>query len=144
MATTTWSSSIGHIIMSTCHVMFTRVILIKMYPYRVSIRLITCTSPLTAITFCQVSLNPMAVPKPILLHLKRRPQRKCCQWSQITSLASCLRGSSRLSAWPTVVSNLYQWCNLCSVKWKDGCVCRRHCSVPNYSVSWGLPPGTTY
>ena len=28
-----------------------------------------CTSPLTAIAFCQVSPNPMAVPKPILLHL---------------------------------------------------------------------------
>ena len=69
MATTTWSSCIGHVIMSTCHVMFMRVILIKMHPYRASIQLITCTSPLTAITFCQVSPNPMAVPKTILLQL---------------------------------------------------------------------------
>ena len=50
------------------HVM--RITLIKMHPYRVSIWLITCTSPLTASTFCQVSPNPVAVPKPILLHLK--------------------------------------------------------------------------
>ena len=35
----------------------------------------TCISPLTAITFCQVPPNPMAIPKPILLDLKRRPQR---------------------------------------------------------------------
>ena len=38
-----------------------------MHPWRVSIGLFTCISPLTAITFCQVSPNPMAVPKPILL-----------------------------------------------------------------------------
>ena len=43
-------------------------------PYLVSTGLFTCTSPLTAITFHQVSPNPMAVQKPILLHLKRRPQ----------------------------------------------------------------------
>ena len=49
-----------------CHIMFMRVILIKIHPYRVSIRLITCTSPLTAITLCQVSLNSLAVQKPIL------------------------------------------------------------------------------
>ena len=42
----------------------------QMHPYLVSTGLITCTSPLIAITFCQVSLNPMAVPKPILLHLR--------------------------------------------------------------------------
>ena len=36
------------------------------------IGLITCTSPLPAMTFCQVSPNPMALSKPILL---RRPQR---------------------------------------------------------------------
>ena len=41
----------------------------------VSIGLLTCTSHLTAITFSQVSPNPMAVPIPILLHLKRRPKR---------------------------------------------------------------------
>ena len=35
MATTTWPSSIGHINMSTCRVMFTRVILIEMHPYQV-------------------------------------------------------------------------------------------------------------
>ena len=48
-------------------------------PYWVSIGLLTCTSHLTAITFRQVSPNPMAVPKPILLHLKRRPQRTFSQ-----------------------------------------------------------------
>ena len=74
MATTTWSC-IGHIIMSnlSCHIYKGH--LIKMHPYRVSIVLITCSSPLTAIISCQVSLNPMAVPKPISLHLKGRPQR---------------------------------------------------------------------
>ena len=39
----------------------------------ISLGLITYTSPLTTITFCQVCPNPMAVPKLILLHLKRRP-----------------------------------------------------------------------
>ena len=40
-----------------------KVVLIKMLGrYRFDYR----TSPLTAITFCQVSPNPMAVPKPIL------------------------------------------------------------------------------
>ena len=34
---------------------------------------------LPAITFRQVSPNPMAVPKPILLHLNRRPQRTFSQ-----------------------------------------------------------------
>ena len=43
--------------------------------YWVSIGLLTCTSHLTAIRFRQVSPNPMAVPKSILLHLKRRSQR---------------------------------------------------------------------
>ena len=56
-----------------CHVY--KVMLVKMHHYWVSIGLITRTSPLTAITFCQVSPNPVAVPKPILLHSKRRPQR---------------------------------------------------------------------
>ena len=42
------------------HVMFMKVILIKMHPYWVSTELITCTSPLTSITFCQLSLNPIA------------------------------------------------------------------------------------
>ena len=55
--------------------MFIMMILIKMGKYG----LLTSTSPLTAITFCQVSPNPMAVPKPILLHLKRRPQRTFSQ-----------------------------------------------------------------
>ena len=41
----------------------------------VSLGLITCTSPLTAITFCQVSPNPMAVQKPISLPLKKKSQR---------------------------------------------------------------------
>ena len=36
-------------------------------PYWVSIGLLTCTSHLTAVTFRQVSPNPMAVPNPILL-----------------------------------------------------------------------------
>ena len=49
------------------------------WTFWVSIWLLTCTSHLTAITFCQVSPNPMAVPKPILLHLKRRPQRTIVQ-----------------------------------------------------------------
>ena len=48
-------------------------------PYWVSIGLLTCTSPLIAITFRQVSPNPMAVSKSILLHLKRRPQRTFSQ-----------------------------------------------------------------
>ena len=48
-------------------------------PYWVSIGLLTCTSHLTAITFHQVSPNPMAVPKSILLHLKKRPQRTFSQ-----------------------------------------------------------------
>ena len=68
-----WPRNHVYFVMSCTYM---KVILIKMHPYRVSIRLITCTSPLTAITFCQVSPNPMAVPKPILLHLKGRPQSK--------------------------------------------------------------------
>ena len=35
--------------------------------YRVIIGLVSHTSPLTGITFCQVSPDPKAVPKPILL-----------------------------------------------------------------------------
>ena len=74
MATTIWSSCIGYIIMSTlsCHVHYDHTD--QNAPYWVSIGLLTCTSPLTAITFCQVSPNPMAVPKSILLHLNRRPK----------------------------------------------------------------------
>ena len=72
MATTIWSSCIGYIIMSTLsyHVYYDHTD--QDAPYWVSIRLSTWTSHLTPITFCQVSPNPMAVPKPILLHLKRR------------------------------------------------------------------------
>ena len=65
------SSCIHHIIMSTLYEGHTD----QMHPYLVSTGLITCTSPLIAITFCQVSLNPMAVPKPILLRLKGSPER---------------------------------------------------------------------
>ena len=55
MATNT-SSCIGHIIMSTCHVLFMRAILIKMHPYQVSIQLITCTShlPLHSVKYLQI------------------------------------------------------------------------------------------
>ena len=67
MAITTWSLFIDHIVMLLCHVMFTKVILIKMHLYRVSIGLISTTSPLTSIMICQVSPNPMGVLKPILL-----------------------------------------------------------------------------
>ena len=79
MATTIWSSCIGYIIMSTlsCHVYYDHTD--QNAPYWVSIGLLTCTSHLTAVTFRQVSPNPMAVPKPILLHLKRRPQRTFSQ-----------------------------------------------------------------
>ena len=60
----------------TCvHHKSTKVIQIKTHPYWVSISLITYTSPLTAITFYQVSPNPIAVPKPISLHVKTRLQR---------------------------------------------------------------------
>ena len=72
MAITTWSLFIDHIVMLLCHVMFTKVILIKMHPYQVTIGLISSTSPLTSIMICQVSPNPMGVLKPILLHLRLR------------------------------------------------------------------------
>ena len=41
-------------------------------PYWVSLGLITCTPSLTVITFCQVSPNPMAVPKPLFTALKEK------------------------------------------------------------------------
>ena len=65
--------------MSNCHVMFYHDHTDQNAPYWVSIGLLTCTSHLTAITFRQVSPNPMAVPKSILLQLKRRPQRTFSQ-----------------------------------------------------------------
>ena len=79
MATTIWSSCIGYIIISTlsCHVYYDHTD--QNTPYLVSIGLLTCTSHLTAITFRQVSPNPMAVPKSISLHLKRRSQRTFSQ-----------------------------------------------------------------
>ena len=42
-------------------------------------RVVNLNISLTAITFHQVSPNSMAVPKPSLLHLKRRPQRTFSQ-----------------------------------------------------------------
>ena len=65
------------------------IIITKMHPIGTS-----CASLLTAITFRQVSLNPMAVPKPILLHLKRSQRtiiqnliqiKNKEQWSKYTS-----------------------------------------------------------
>ena len=49
-----------------CRVMFTKVsttITTKMTHNQVSIGLLYCTFPLTAITFCHISPNPMAIPK---------------------------------------------------------------------------------
>ena len=75
------SLCIGYIIMSTlsCNVYYNHTD--QDAPYWVSIGLLTCTSRLTAIIFCQVSPNPMPVQKPILLNLNRRPQRT---FSQVT------------------------------------------------------------
>ena len=83
MATTIWSLCIGYIIVSTllCHVYYDHTD--QDAPFWVSIGLLTYTSHLNAITFCQESPNPMAVQKPILLNLKRRPQRT---FSQVTEI----------------------------------------------------------
>ena len=52
------------------------VILIKVHPYPVSIGLITCISPLTAITFCQVSLNHAhGSPQNNITELKEKAQK---------------------------------------------------------------------
>ena len=58
-----------------CHGIFTKVstsIIIKMSHNQVSIGLLHSTFPLTAITFCHVSPNPMAIPKLFLQDLKKR------------------------------------------------------------------------
>ena len=55
--------------------MFTKVsttIIIKMTHNQVNIGLLYSTFPLTTITFCHVSPNPMAVPKLFLQDLKKR------------------------------------------------------------------------
>ena len=77
MATTTWTSHINHGIMTFCRVMFAKIsttIPIKMNHHQVSIGMLYNTSPLTAITFCHISSNPMSVPKPFQYNLERRTQ----------------------------------------------------------------------
>ena len=61
--------------MDICHGIFTKVstsIIIKMTHDQASIGLLYSTFPLTAITFCHVSPNPMVVPKLFLQDLKKR------------------------------------------------------------------------
>ena len=78
MATSTWTLSVNHGIVDNLSVMFTKVsttIIIKMTHNQVSIGLLYSTFPLTAITFCHISPNPMAVPKLFLQDLKKGPQQ---------------------------------------------------------------------
>ena len=65
-------SCIGHRIMLIFLVLFMNIILIKMYPYRVSIGLISCSSPPTAVTYCQASPNFMAFLKTNFTVLKEK------------------------------------------------------------------------
>ena len=74
------------------------------------IRLLTCTSPLTAITFYQVSPNPMAIPKPILLHLKRSPQRTFSQKSIQNILLRNQRSSTLVMTFDSTFMG-YTWPN---------------------------------
>ena len=60
---------------TSCHFMLSKVFttfIFKMTHNQVSIGLLYSTFPLTAITFCHVSLNPIAVPKLFLQDLKKR------------------------------------------------------------------------
>ena len=68
----------NHATMDICHGIFTKVstsIIIKMTHDQVSIGLLYSIFPLTAITFCHISTNPMAVPKLLLQDLKKGPKQ---------------------------------------------------------------------